>query len=297
MKPTILLTGAGGFIGLHLAQSLIKEKYPLILVGRDQAHLDSSLRQIPFIRYAGTVESLQEGLGGKSPKIIVHLASLFLAQNTPQQISSLIESNILFGTHLVQAGVERGVTSFLNTGTAWQNYQDQPSNPVNLYAATKEAFEQILKYYQSAYGLFTLTLRLNDTYGLRDMRSKIISLLIRSGLSGSPLKLSPGLQILQPLHILDVCRGYLRALNLIEFVKVSNGSVFALRGNEKLTLRELANLVGHLLGCPVPAEFGETSYREREVFKPESRLPLLPGWKAEISLEDGLIELINDFPD
>ena len=50
---------------------------------------------------------------------------------------------------------------FINTGTFWQNYQSEKYNPVNLYAATKEAFQNIAKYYTETSSLIFTTIKLN----------------------------------------------------------------------------------------------------------------------------------------
>ena len=75
---------------------------------------------------------------------IIHLASLYLASHRPDQVADLVNANILLGTSLLEAAKLAGVRWFLNTGTIWQNYQSPECSdeyhPVNLYAATKQAF-------------------------------------------------------------------------------------------------------------------------------------------------------------
>jgi nucleoside-diphosphate-sugar epimerase len=59
--------------------------------------------------------------------------------------------------------------------TYWQHYEDNRYNPVNLYAATKQAFEDILDYYCEAHGFSASAMVLHDTYGPRDYRKKLFS--------------------------------------------------------------------------------------------------------------------------
>ena len=69
-----------------------------------------------------------------------------------------MSSNITFGTQLVEAMVANGCYQFVNTGTSWQHYENDEYNPVNLYAATKQAFEDILRYYVETSALRVITL-------------------------------------------------------------------------------------------------------------------------------------------
>jgi nucleoside-diphosphate-sugar epimerase len=58
-----------------------------------------------------------------------------------------------------------GIRRLVNAGTTWQHYLGQVYDPVNLYAATKQAFEAILKFYTSTRDFQAITLELTDTYG------------------------------------------------------------------------------------------------------------------------------------
>jgi CDP-3, 6-dideoxy-D-glycero-L-glycero-4-hexulose-4-reductase len=55
----------------------------------------------------------------------------------------MITSNITFGTKLLEIASRTGVKTFINTSSAMQNYDNNSYSPTNLYAATKQAFEDI----------------------------------------------------------------------------------------------------------------------------------------------------------
>jgi len=138
---------------------------------------------------------------------VIHLASLYLKDHQSKQINDLITSNLLFGTRLLEASVKSSVKSFINTGTLWQHYQDKHYSPVNLYAATKQAFEDIAQYYRETSDLFFATIYLNDTYGPGDTRKKILNIW-NSMTDSDILDMSPGEQKINLLHIDDVVRTY-----------------------------------------------------------------------------------------
>ena len=195
---SVLVTGATGFVGAHLTRRLVADGWDVHLVvgpGSDLARLGPAADRVRAHVHDGTTEGLIALVGAAGPDPVIHLASLFLAQHAPADVAGLVASNVLFGTQLVEAMAQHGVTRLLNTGTSWQQYENRDGAPVNLNAATKEAFEAVLAYYVEAQGLRVLTLKLFDTYGPDDPRPKLLTLLRRTAASQQPLAMSPGEQL------------------------------------------------------------------------------------------------------
>ncbi|WDC83286.1 NAD(P)-dependent oxidoreductase [Caloramator sp. mosi_1] len=103
---------------------------------------------------------------------IFHLASLFIAEHDSNQIDDLLKSNIIFGTHILEAMKYGNVKNMVNIGTYWQHYKNEEYNPVCLYAASKEAFEKIIEFYIQVENIKVITLKLYDIYGINDKRKK-----------------------------------------------------------------------------------------------------------------------------
>ena len=150
---TVMITGVTGFIGGALARSLLRDGvavHALVRPGADRSLLPAGVcAQV----HPGSSVELARLLSTVAPDAIIHLASLFLAEHEPGQVDELIASNVLFGTQLLEAMALSGVTRFVNTGTSWQHWATPGYRPVNLYAATKQAFEDILAYYRVARGI------------------------------------------------------------------------------------------------------------------------------------------------
>jgi nucleoside-diphosphate-sugar epimerase len=144
---------------------------------RALALLEPLLSSITVHEFDGASSTMDEIVKRSNPDVVFHLASLFLSQHRPENVEPLIQSNLLFSTQLVEAMVNNGCKLLVNTGTSWQHFEDAHYSPVNLYAATKQAFEVILDYYVEAKGLALISLALFDTYGPGDPRPKLFSLL------------------------------------------------------------------------------------------------------------------------
>lgn len=288
-----IVTGASGFIGSHLLEHLGRAGWQVAVIARPAS--SSKLVEIAGVakayRYTGQTSEVVEALKDFHPDVIFHLSSLFLAQHDAAQVEPLIASNILFGTQLLEGMRLAGVTALINAGTAWQNFESDDYNPVNLYAATKQAFEDILLYYVQTADIRAITLRLFDSYGPGDTRRKLLSLLVDAMRIGEPLGMSPGDQILDLVHIDDICSAFLHAAEIVLLRDEASHEVFVVSGGERRTLRETVGILEEVAKRKLPITFGVRPYRDREVMEPWNG-PQLPGWHAKVSLREGLRRLL-----
>lgn len=286
--PRALLTGATGFIGRHLTQHLQQQGWQIAAIARS-ANVPSGVQRY---NYTGATDDVMRALDDFRPDVVFHLASLFLAQHDPAQVEPLVLSNVLFGTQLLEAMRAAGVRRLVNAGTGWQNFAGDEYLPVNLYAATKQAFADILLYYVEASGIRAVTLKLFDSYGPGDNRRKLLRLLLDALRTGEPLAMSGGEQILDLVHIDDICRAFQRAAELTADSSKPCNSVYAVSGGQRRSLREVVSTLQRVADRPVSVAWGARPYREREVMNPWNG-PTMPGWSPEISLEDGLRKLLT----
>ena len=291
MKGKIaLVTGATGFIGSRLVARLVEMGWSVHVIVRENSKLDeiqSIIEKIQVHVYKGNTQELIDIVGISSPDIVFHLASLFIARHKSDEVSSIIDSNLKFPTQLLEAMSVNGVKYLINTGTSWEYADSDKYNPVCLYAATKHAFESLMEYYVQSYELRTITLKLFDTYGPRDPRKKIISLLSRIASSGEIFSMSPGEQEIDLVYIDDVIDAYLIAAN--EVIKIFPGlRHYDISSQAPITLKKLVNEFGKISNQKMNIAWGTLPYREREIMKCSRKLKILPGWKPKISLTDGL---------
>lgn len=297
MKKNILITGATGFIGSHLARRMASEDYTVHLIVRESSDVSGTLSNNPnFVLhyYDGTQASLNKVIEVSQPLIVYHLASLFLSQHKSEDIKQLIESNVLFGTQLLEAMISNGIDKLVNTGTSWQHYQNDSFNPVNLYAATKEAFENILKFYTETTNLQVITLKLFDTYGPKDTRKKLFSLLKEIAESGSELQMSPGEQLVDIVYIDDVVEAFLIAGSMLESSDQIGNKEYAISSGEPLSLRSIAGIFSTTVGKKLEIVWGGREYRNREVMIPWNNGERLPNWNPKVSLEKGIISIMHE---
>jgi nucleoside-diphosphate-sugar epimerase len=283
----LLITGSTGFIGQHLLQSLSQEHKVHVLI-RPSTRWDDERNLKKFI-FSDNIGELKEYIVRNQIEGIIHLASLFIAQHQSYQCKDLILSNVFLGTALLEAAKETSVQWFLNTGTYWQNYLHDSTeyDPVNLYAATKQAFIDIAKYYTETSDIKFVTLKICDTYGPKDPRRKLMSLFKQYAESGEQLKMSPGEQKINLLYIDDVVNGFITLVNLL-CNKTQLKNEYVLSAKKTYSLRELAGIFETVSKKKLNILWGGLPYREREVMTPWQQGNLVPGWKQKTDIHQGI---------
>lgn len=285
-----LITGITGFVGSHLGRRLVRNGWQVHGVVRP----GSSLEAIADVRAAvrlhvqdGSFAQMDAVVQHAAPDVVFHLASYFTAEHRSAEIGALIDANIRFGTLLLEAMAAHSVRCLVNTGTAWQHYRDSDYDPVCLYAASKQAFGALLRYYQEAHGIASITVKLHDTYGPGDRRAKLFNLLRRQD-PAVPLAMSAGDQKLDLVYIDDVVAAFMAAADRVVSSGQGHAEEFVVTSGERIRLREVVDLYLRITGRPLQIDWGKRPYRRREVMEPWTQGRVLPGWKAHMALAEGI---------
>jgi nucleoside-diphosphate-sugar epimerase len=292
----LLITGATGFIGQNLIKNLMSHNINIHIVVRQNSDISNFSENISVFKYDEKIDSLIYYFENEKFDGVIHLASLFLATHNNSDISNLINSNIKFGTELLEASVKSNVKWFLNTGTFWQNYENEDYNPVNLYAATKEAFENIAKFYTQTSNLIFTTIKLNDTFGANDTRNKVFNLWYKIFKNDEVLGMSAGNQIIDISYIDDVTNAYSTMIDNLnkDDKSIYNHKTFVVTNNQKPTLKELSKIFEDVIDNKLKINWGDREYRHREVMQPFSQGITVPNWKQQYSLKDAITITLKD---
>ena len=290
MNNNILITGATGFIGSHLVKKFIRMNYNVHIIVRPESNVELNkdyLDKVILHEYSSDYASIEKAILLSKPDVVFHIASAFIAQHKDFEIEKLINSNILFGSYILEAMANHNVKKFINTGSSWQHYEDKNYSPVNLYAATKQAFEDVIKYYSEIGAIQTIHLKLFDTYGKDDNRPKLMKLLKSCRQNNHPLEMSEGNQLLDLVYIDDVINAYIRAYELLSEGIITN-ETYGVSSGQRISLKNLVYKINEISGDQLPVTFGSRPYRDREVMEPWTTYNTLPGWNPNVTLENGI---------
>lgn len=280
-SPRIVLTGVTGFLGSHLLPSLLARDVDLCLVTRA-----ASARNSAFATASELVSTEDpnwtEVVRDFRPTCVIHAATRFQVNHDRSDISPMITANVEVGTVLLDIAHECG-SRFVTTSSAWQHYRGLLGSPVNLYAATKQAFDVIANFYRGE-GLDLRRLTLFDVYGPKDTRRKLVPLLLDAARTGVPMQATSGRQLIDLTYVDDVVRAVLMVALDRDTFEVHDAVV----RSGPVSVRHVAEALEHAIDRPVPVAWGVTPDRPKEMREDWGVEPVLPHWKPEISLAEGL---------
>ena len=290
----IIITGATGYIGSRLCKNLLQNNFKVGIIKRNTSNLNlisDFYHKIDSFDYDSSYESIDNVIKIFNPDLILHLASYQSLEHNTNELDSIINSNIVLGTYLIESMKNHNIRFFINTGTSWQNYNNENYNPVSLHAACKQAFIDIIKYYTENQIIKVITLKLFDTYGKNDPRKKIFYYINKAIKENSKLDLTGGKQMLNILHINDVIDAYAISINRIFQEREKAYEEYNVRSMHNISLKDLVYKYLEFTGANIEINWGAKPYRNREVMLPYDKGKILPGWSQNISIEDGLREL------
>jgi len=261
----ILLTGATGFIGSHLLEGLGKNGYEVVVLKRST----SSVWRITNSKYLNKAfdidfKELSKVFSENSFFAVVHLATHYVKDDNVVSIKEMFDSNVTFPSQLIELASRSGVTCFINTGTFFEyNCEFMPVNekaeisPFNLYAKTKNAFENVVKTYQ--HNMNIVTFRLFSPYGEKD-NDKLIPYIIKHSIRDKNILLSDGLQKLDFIYVKDIVNAYTGMLNYLSVNRnIGSYEVFNLGSGFPISVREIVSIIDQQLGSKSKVIWGKPS--------------------------------------
>jgi len=185
-NPTVLVTGAAGFIGSHVCEALLARGHRVVGVDNFCDFYPRSWKEAN-VRAIGSGMELQETDITDGPRIrrliesvrpqgIIHLAAMAGVRPSIEQPVHYAKVNLEGTTHLLQAAAEAGVQKFVfaSSSSVYGNNAKVPfaetddvSEPISPYAATKRAGELLAHTFWHLYKLPVACLRFFTVYGPR----------------------------------------------------------------------------------------------------------------------------------
>jgi len=308
-KQTVLVTGAGGFIGSHLTERLLA--------------MGASVRA--FVHYNSRNDpGFLAGLEGESDRlrivtgeicdpeavrraaegvdVIFHLAALVGIPYSYQHVHQVVEVNTLGTLNVLTAARENGVRRIVHTstsevyGTARQVPIDElhPKQPQSPYSASKIAADALALSHHLSFELPVTICRPFNTYGPRQSDRAIIPALIAQALHRDEIVVGNLTPTRDFTFVTDTVAGFIKLAEADRCL----GEEINLGTGEEISIGELAQTIIRLTGRNV--ELVRSAERMRPTASEVQRLcsnnakaSALAGWSPEVSLEEGLSATIE----
>lgn len=293
----ILITGATGAVGRELVAYLLQNPDNKILtVNRSVEKAQSLLGKQSESLIHLTINESEEILAFE-PEVVIHLTAYVSNACDVENGLKLIESNISYGVRLLEVIKQiDNVRLFLNFGT-FAEYRKGGNKVDNayLYSATKTAFRAFADFYASCSNYTLLHLVPFTVYGTKDEKKKIFDYIYDGFFSETPVAMSPGLQMLDFIHVKDIC-SIISKIIVIEKIHKYNGHEIQLGTGRVHNLRQVADIMQKKLQRQPKHDWGKLPFRDRDVmFACANINPLIElNCAPLISLNEGVEEYLSN---
>lgn len=283
----ILMTGATGYIGEKIIYELKNNNYSVTILIRKSSMVTDIKEKVDEVIVIDDYDSIENQLEGKNYDVYINLCGYYIGNHKNKDILKLFDANAILPTYVTDAFIKNGGKYIIHTSSYYQCYNNEQFNPVNLYASTKRAYEDVLKYYTKQYDVCAYVLQLFDTYGADDTRNKVFNLVRRLNKT-EELDMSKGEQKMYFCYIDDVVAAYIKSLDLIVKEKINVKKKYSIRAEETIELKTFVNMYMDAIGYYKKINWGKRPYMEREILNPTNYGEVLPGWKPRVSYKEGI---------
>jgi dTDP-glucose 4,6-dehydratase len=302
-RQTVLVTGAGGFIGSHLTEQLVE------LGARTRAFvhynsmgtwgwLDHSPLKAEIEVIAGDItdrDSVQRAIQGVD--VVFHLAALIGIPYSYHAPVSYVRTNVEGTLNVLQAALEADVERVVHTSTSevYGTAQYVPMNEQHPlqgqspYSATKIGADKLAEAFHCSFGLPVVTIRPFNTYGPRQSARAVIPTIIAQCMTRDSVRLGNLPPTRDFTYVADAVEGFICAAQS----RQAEGKVINIGSGQEISISDLAHKIANLMGKTVEIECEndrkrpEGSEVERLCAANDLARELL-GWEPRYTLDEGL---------
>jgi NAD dependent epimerase/dehydratase len=309
-EKTVLITGAGGFIGSHLTEKLVELGIKVKAFVRYNSRNDWSLLELLPKEKLDKIEVIMGDLkdadavrhAAEDVDIIFHLGSLIAIPYSYLHPRETIETNVLGALNVLTAAKESSIEKLIHTSTSEvygtakyvpidENHPLQGQSP---YSASKIGADKIAESFFRSFDLPIAIIRPFNTYGPRQSARAVIPTIITQALTREKI-------FLGSLH---PTRDYTYVRDVVEaFVKVAQspksvGEVLNIGSNSEISIGDLANKIFSLVGKKAeiitdPARVRPQDSEVERLWCNNTKAKRLLGWEPTTSLDEGLKKTID----
>ena len=282
MPKKILVTGSRGFIGNALTEHLKNKGYEVI--GTHRSSQKGKTHEILFEPFKKVELSKDEHLEG-----VIHLAGKYLIGGNLEDTGTMFESNVGLTSSILELAKEHDVP-IIAAGSFFER-SSEIRTKLDPYVLAKSYSRKILKHEALISNTKIGILFLYDNYSNNLTRGKFLDLVLRAAIKGGDIKASSGNQVIDLMHISDVCESFEIALSTLKKLD-SNYIEMQARSHKVHTLREVAAMIEKGIGREI-VQWGALRDRENSIFTLWDSAQDVPNFQSKIELGDFIKETIN----
>jgi dTDP-glucose 4,6-dehydratase len=303
---TVVVTGAGGFIGSHLVEQLVTEgarvRAMLRYTSRGQR---GCLDQVPEATLSAAdvtlgdvrdFDAVREVMRGASA--VFHLAALIGIPYSYAHPQEVIDTNIIGTSNILLAARELGTLERIVLTSTSEVYgsalrvpmdEEHPLQAQSPYSATKIAGDALGLSFQRSFDLPLTIVRPFNAYGPRQSARAVIPTIISQALAGGRLRLGALDTTRDFTFVEDTARGFIA----VGGADAAVGEIVNLGSGTEVSIREVVGAVGRIVGRELAAEEDDRRLRPSKsevsrLLSDSGKAGRIAGWRPTVPLEEGL---------
>jgi NAD dependent epimerase/dehydratase len=306
----VLVTGAGGFIGSHLAEALVKLGADVTALIHYNSRNDwGNLEFVPtqvkdaLCVVAGNIEDAHFVTRQmKGQQVVFHLAALIAIPFSYSAALSYIRTNIEGTLNVLEAARTHNVEQIVHTSTS-ETYgtaiytpidEKHPLQGQSPYSASKIGADKLAESYFLSFNLPVVIVRPFNTFGPRQSARAVVPTIIMQALTQPAIRLGALDPIRDLNYVKDTTAGFIKVAE----AEGASGELINIGSGRGISIGDLANKIKELMGInkPIVEETQRLRPPNSEVYKLicDNRKAFgKTGWAPAYTLEDGLIETIQ----
>jgi UDP-glucose 4-epimerase len=284
----VLVTGGAGFIGSAIASRLLERGAEVTVADLKPSEDPRVESVVGDLREAANVTAaVQPGMHA-----VLHLAALTSVLKSVDAPTDFHTTNVDATAALLERARSVGVPSFVAASTnavvgdvgRERITEDLPLRPLTPYGATKAAAEMLMSAYSACYDMACCPLRLSNVYGPgMGLKDSMVPRLMRAALTDTTVQIyGDGQQVRDFVHVSDVTDAFLLAMS----AGWSGPTIIG--AGESFSVLELLEFARRVTGSELPAHHVAAKPGEMPAVLVDPARAQSLGWKAEVSIRDGL---------
>ncbi len=303
----VLVTGAGGFIGSHLAEHLVREGASV----RSMVHYNALGKRgwLDHSTLAGDMEILPGDItdsdsvraGVKGCDIVFHLGALIAIPYSYQAPRSYVRANVEGTLNVLQAALEEGAQRVLHTSTS-EVYgtalfvpitEEHPLQGQSPYSASKIGADKMAEAFAASFELEVVTVRPFNTFGPRQSMRAVIPTIISQVMRGNDVRLGA----VSPTRDLNFVQNTVEGFCAAALSPHAVSQTINFGSGREISVGDLALLIGKMMGKDVNIICEQERLRPSKseverLLACNKKAKALLDWESRVSLEEGLEQTI-----
>jgi UDP-glucose 4-epimerase len=291
-----VIIGGNGFIGSHIVDHLVVDKWRVTVYDRFLERYRPPLRKVEYvIGELGNIGLLNSVLPGSD--VVFHLASTTIPQTSNESPTFDIQSNLVDTLGLLDACIKNKVKKIVFISSGGTVYgiprylpvdENHPTNPICSYGIIKLVIEKYIQLYHHLYGLSYAILRPSNPYGERQNPigvQGVIAVFLGRIVRDQPIILWGDGEIVRDfIHVIDLAR----AATLSASSMVTNG-IMNIGSGKSTSLNLLLELIQTIVKKPVEIhKMPPRSFDVQRIILDINQVKTTLNWEPSILLDNGI---------